>query len=159
MPEDYVMRLIRQITAALAGIVAKQKGGNLVEAREELANTCVLTIGLTLPRLKELSPESVAQLLKDTGASRHLRAVTLAELLLLDAELNPSSGDPGQPASNRVHAFCLLADAMPALNREEQATYRVKLNRLADQLGSLRDHPYIKERIGDYGTVGKNAGG
>src|ERR1700722_13713673 len=85
VPEDYVMRLIRQISAALAGIIAKQKGGNLVEAREELATTCVLTIGLSLAQIKQLSPEAVAELLKKTGASRHLRAVTLAELLLLDA--------------------------------------------------------------------------
>jgi len=34
MPEDYIMRLIRQISAALAGIIAKQKGGNLIAARE-----------------------------------------------------------------------------------------------------------------------------
>jgi hypothetical protein len=153
------MRLIRQISAALAGIIAKQKGGNLIEAREELATTCVLTIGVTLAQLKQLSPEAVAELLKKTGASRHLRAVTLAELLLLDGELNPSGGEPGQPTANQVHAFCLLADAMSALNREEQATYRPKLDRLANELGGLRNHPYIKERIRDCGTAEKKPEG
>jgi hypothetical protein len=155
MPDDYIMRLIRQISAALAGIIAKQKGGNLVEAREELATTCVLTIGVTLAQIKQLSPEAVAELLNKTGASRHLRAVTLAELLLLDAEVNPTAGEPSPPSANQVHAFCLLADSMSALNREEQATYRPKLDRLADQLGELRTHPYIKERIRDFGTAGK----
>jgi len=118
-----------------------------------LATTSTLTIGLSLDRLKQLSPEAVAELLNKTGASRHLRAVTLAELLLLDAELNPSAGAPGQPTANHVHAFCLLADSMSALSREEQAVYRPKLAYLASQLGGLQTHPYIKERLRDYASA------
>jgi hypothetical protein len=57
---------------------------------------------------------------------------------------------------NYVHAFCLLADAIGALTTEEQAFYRVKLDMLAERLGDLKEHPYIKERLRDYGTA-KNA--
>ena len=149
MARDYIMRLVAQIAALLGGVVAKQQAGKLAEAREELEQTCRQTIGLSLPQLKQLSPEAVAQRLNAAGALRHVRAVTLAELLLLDAELPETDGDTSQPRSGLVHAFCLLADSMSALSTEDQASYRAKLNQLADRLGELRTHPYIKERLRD----------
>jgi hypothetical protein len=42
---------------------------------------------------------------------------------------------------------------MPALNTEEQAIYRVKLNLLADRLGELRTHPYLAPRLREYETA------
>ncbi len=153
MPEDYIMRLLRQIAAVLAGILAKKEAGKLVEARQEIETTCVQTIGISLAQLKQLAPEAVAELVNATGASRHLRAVTLAELLLLDAEFSETPGNLAQPTSSEVHAFCLLADSIDALGAEEQAIYRVKLNLLADRLGELRSHPYIKARLRDYGSA------
>lgn len=143
------MRLVAQIAALLAGVVAKQQAGKLAEAREELERTCRQTIGLSLPQLKQLSPEAVAQRLNSAGALRHVRAVTLAELLLLDAEFPEADGEASQPRSGLVHAFCLLADSMSALSHEDQATYRAKLNQLTARLGDLRTHPYIKERLRD----------
>ncbi len=146
------MRLVQQIAALLASAVAKKEAGELVAASEELERICRQTVGLGLDKLKQLSPEALAQLLDSAGALRRVRAVTLAELLLLDAELCEADGDACQPRSGEVHAFCLLADSISSLGSEDQASYRAKLDRLADQLGDLRTHPYIRERLRDYGT-------
>ena len=147
------MRLVEQIAAQLATILAKQAAGKPAEAREELERTCRQTIGLDLSKLKELSPEAVARLLESAGALRHIRAVTLAELLLLDAELSESEGDPRQPLTSQVHAVCLLADSLGALGPADQACYRVKLDRLADQLSHLRTHPYLEARLRNFGAT------
>lgn len=77
----------------------------------------------------------------------------LAELFLIDAELHEADQPPRSSLPNYVHSFCLLADAMDALTTDEQIIYRVKLDMLADRLGDLRTHPYIKERLRDYGTT------
>jgi hypothetical protein len=153
MPGDYILRMVEQIAAMLSTIAAKKQAGKLAEAGEELENTCIQTIGLTLTDLKRLSPEAVAQLLNNAGALRPVRAVMLAELLLVDAELHEADGDTRPLLSNYVHAFCLLADAIDALATDEQAIYRTKLDMLADRLGDLRTHPYITERFRDYGTA------
>jgi hypothetical protein len=152
MPEDYIMRLLRQIASVLSGVIAKQQAGRFAEAGQEVESLCGQTIGMSLTRLKQLSPEAVAQLLAATGAARHLKAVTLAELLLLDAELSQSTNPSASPTASHVHAFCLLADSIDALGAEEQAVYRPKLKLLADGLGELRNHPYLKDRMRDYGT-------
>jgi hypothetical protein len=152
MPGDYMLRMIGQIAAMLAAILARKKAGQLVEARAEAENACLQAIGLTLAELKRLSPEAVAQLLNKFGALRTLRAVTLAELLLVETELSGSDTNPQASMPNDVHAFCLLADEMDKLTPEEQAFYRTKLDRLADRLGPLRTHPYLKARLRDYGT-------
>ncbi|MGD1090135.1 MAG: hypothetical protein ABR955_15630 [Verrucomicrobiota bacterium] len=156
MGRDYILRMVDQIAAMLAGVIAKKQAGQPAEARAELEKTCIQTIGLTLADLKRLSPEAVVQLLNNAGALRPIRAVTLAELLLVDAELHEADPDALPPLPNYVHAFCLLADAIDTLTTEDQAIYRTKLNMLADRLGDLRTHPYIKEKLRDYGTA-KNA--
>jgi hypothetical protein len=156
MGRDYILRMVDQMAAMFASVIARKQAGQLAEARAELENTCIQTIGLTLTDLKRLSPEAVAQLLNNAGALRPIRAVTLAELLLVDAEWHETGQDALPPVSNFVHAFCLLADTIDALTTEDQAIYRAKLNMLADRLGDLRTHPYIKERLRDYG-IAKNA--
>jgi len=86
------------------------------------------------------------------GALRTIRAVTLAELLLVDAELHEANQIPDQSLSNYVHAFCLLADEVDKLSQAEQPFYRAKLDLLAGRLGDLKTHPYIKARLRDFGA-------
>src|SRR3982751_6884864 len=88
MPRDYIMRMVDQIAAMLASILARREEGYVEQATQEMDGHCLRTVGLTLERLKSLSPEAVAQLLAENGALQPVRAITLAEVLLIDAELN-----------------------------------------------------------------------
>lgn len=147
VPRDYIMRMVEQIAAMLATILAKREAGYVEEARKELDNHSLRTIGLTVAQLKKLSPEAVAQLLNEGGALRPVRAITLVELLLVDAELADEQPDAAEAMASRVHAFCLLSDSIASLNSDDQAIYRPKLKLLADKLGDLKTHPYIAERL------------
>src|SRR6266850_2818890 len=147
MARDYILRMVEQIAAMLATILAKKEAGQVGEARQEMDGNSLRTIGLTLESLKKLSPEAVANLLEGSGALRPVRAITLAELLLVDAEWEEAKGNAAQSVASRVHAFCMLADSIEALNREDQIVYRAKLKTIAEQLGDLRTHPYIGERM------------
>lgn len=148
MARDYILRLIEQMATLLAALMDRRRSGEVVEAREDLENTCVRTIGLPLSTLKTLAPEAISQLLEKSGALRVTRAVTLAELFLLDASWKEADAVPDvQVLPNYVHAFCLLADSMESLSAEEQQFFRPKLLRAAEKLGNLRDHPYLNERF------------
>ena len=147
MPQDYLMRLIEQIGAMLAGVLNKRREGKWDEVRHDLRTLCLENIGLPLEAVKSRSPDAIADYLSTAGANRYARAVMLAEILIQDAETLESLGNLKGAAPGYVHAFCLLFDAYPVLSEEEQAVYRAKLEALAEKLEELPRQPYTAARV------------
>lgn len=147
MVRDYVMRLVEQVAKLLVSIVAKREAGQHAEARADLDALCQEHAGLTLDFIKRTSPEGVAEALAAAGALRHARAVLLSDLLTLDAEISDDTGHTAEATVARLQAFCLLADSMQMLSRDEQATYRPKLDRLAESLSVLSGNPYVESKL------------
>ena len=147
MVRDYVMRLVEQVAKLLVSIVAKRDAGQHEEARADLNALCQEHIGLTLDFVKRTSPEGVADSLAAAGALRHARAVLLSDLLTLDAGVSDDTGRAAEATVARLHAFCLLADAMEMLSRDEQTTYRPKLDRLAESLSAVSGNPYVQSKL------------
>src|SRR5688572_8720219 len=104
MARDYILRLIEQIATMIAGLLARRKAGEVIQAREDLENLCVRTAGLTLSEIKLLAPEEVAKLMRRAGAMQILRSLTIAELLLLDAQWHEQDRASEQLLPNYVHA-------------------------------------------------------
>ena len=147
MARDYILRMIEQLATMLAALLNRRKAGEVIQAREDLENHCIRTIGFTLSEIKGLAPEEVAKILDRSGALRVTRAMILSELLRLDAEWHQEDRTSEQLMPNYVHAFCLVADSIDALSSEEQPHFRAKLVTYAEKLGELRQHPYIAERL------------
>lgn len=145
------MRLIEQIAALLASVVAKERAGQHSEAKAELEEKARQSIGMGLRDLKRLSPEAVSQLLESSGSLRYGRAVVVAELLLHDATISEaSSSDDADTLLSYLHAFCLLSDAVDTLTVEDQAVYRPKLDALVMRLKRLAPHPYVSAKLSEY---------
>lgn len=150
MQRDYVMRLIEQVAALIASMVCKVRSGQYLEARAELNEKAQQNVGLTLDEARKFSPEAVKELLGSAGGLRYGRAVMLAELLLLDAEISEATGHPSDALLNYLHAFCLLCDSVDGLPLDDQAVYLEKLDKLAARLTTLPDHPYLSEKLAGY---------
>jgi hypothetical protein len=147
MAQDYLMRLVQQIAAVLAAIISRRQSGRTEEAKGEIATQCLQTIGLTIARVRQLTPDALAEHLNASGMNRNYRSLLLAELLLQDAEMLEAEGQSQQAFGNYVHAFCLLDDVMPSLSDEEQATFFPKREILAAKVTNLPANPYTTERI------------
>jgi hypothetical protein len=65
MQRDYIMRLIEQIAALMASIIAKERAGKYPDAKAEIDEKARQTIGLSLEQVRKLSPEAVSQLRKE----------------------------------------------------------------------------------------------
>lgn len=151
MPEDYIMRLIQQVGAMLAAIIAKRGDSRPAEARQDLDSTCLQTIGLPLGTLKRYSPDGLARQLEQSGANRYARSIMLAELFIQDAELLSEKGNDEQGAlASWLHAFCLVFDSFPLLSADEQEAYRPKLEMLAAKLEHLPPNPYVTDKLRAY---------
>ena len=148
MPEDYIMRLIQQVAAMLAAIIAKRGDGKPAEARQDLDTTCLQTLGLPLAILKRYTPEALTRQLEQSGANRYARSIILAELLIQDAELLSENGDEQGALASYLHSFCLLFDSFSFLSTDEQAFYRPKLEMLAAKLEHLPPNPYVTDKLG-----------
>ena len=147
MSQDYMMRLFRQFALVLAAIIAKRKGGKNEEALQELAAQCPIVVGLSLDTVKQLSPDALANQILSAGSDHVSRSAMLAELLLEDGEIHEALGQPVQAMPSYLHAFCLLSDALPALNPEEHDHYHPKLQQLITKVAHLPPNPYTTERL------------
>lgn len=147
MQRDYIMRLIEQVAALLASVIAKERAGHYVEAKADLEEKARQVVGMGLGKLRKLPPETVSQLLASSGGLRYGRAVILAELLLHDAVIADATGDPRDALLSRIHAFCLLSETIDSLAAEDRAVYREKLDALAAKLKTLPAHPYLSAKL------------
>ena len=150
MQRDYIMRLVEQIAALVASIVAKERAGQYPEAKAELNEKARQNIGLNLEEVRKLSPEAVSQLLVSAGGLRYGRAVILAGLLWHDAAISEATGDTSNALLSYLHAFCLLCDTVDTLAPEDQVVYREKLHTLATRLTSFPPQPYLSEKLDQY---------
>jgi hypothetical protein len=150
MQRDYIMRLIEQIAALVASIIAKERAGQYPEAKVEVDAKSRQLIGMSVDAVGKLSPEAVSQLLTSSGGLRYGRAVMLAELLLHDAAISEATSHAGDAVVSRIHAFCLLSDTIDTLTTEDQAIYREKLDTLAAQLRTLPPDAYLSPKLAAY---------
>jgi hypothetical protein len=136
MAEDYILRMLQQISAMIAGIVGKKQAGDFAGAEAELQEKCLQHIGLPLDVVKHAPPDALAELLAAGGALRHTKGVFLAELLLQDAALAEARGNPPEALLAYQQASRLLVDALNVLSADEEKHYRA---RLVDISAKLRD--------------------
>jgi len=141
MPEDYILRLIEQIAALLAGILAKLNGGQYPAARLEIEHLCLSQIGLGIGDVKRRSPESLSDHLAQSGQLQTQRSVLLAELLLLDAQLGDRDANSAAAIVGRMHAFCLLRDAELGDLVHFRAVYRAKMDEITKLLRPFANDP------------------
>lgn len=142
MAQDYIIRLIQQMAAMLAGIIAQRQRGELSAAAASLEEKCLAHVGLPLAVIKHASPEGLADLLAVGGDRRFVRSIALVELLIQDAEISVLRGSPFAAVASYRHAGRLLSDALPVLDSDEKAHYQRKLDAVAtrlDDLGAIPD--------------------
>jgi hypothetical protein len=150
MPRDYLLRLVEQMAQMIGSLIVKRQAGLHEEAKRDLEALCLEHIGLSLDSVRRASPEALKATLASGGALEHARAIGLAELLILDADLCVDSHQPAHASISRLHAFCLLDDHFDLLSREEQVVYRKKLDQLAQSLEALRRDPYVDGKLRRY---------
>ncbi|MFO1457887.1 MAG: hypothetical protein U1G08_00660 [Verrucomicrobiota bacterium] len=147
MAQDYILRLIEQVAAMLATVLARRRSGQVSEAGDEIRRLTQETVGLTPEAVRRLSPEAVATLLDRSGFLRPLKSLVLVGLLEQEDELAGPEWPEADRLASRVHRFCLLADTLPLLNREDQQVSHQQLEVLAQELGPACEHPALRDRI------------
>ena len=103
MFDDYVMRMVKQLTEAIASIVRKLRGGDVEDAARELADAYDALLEHNRSFLDMVDSHTMANLL---GSEQKVRL--LAQLSSLDAELHDRRGDSAAAARLRTRAQQLM---------------------------------------------------
>jgi len=119
MPEDWILRLIEQVSRMLAELSRLKSG----ERPARISALCLRETGLPLDFVKHSSPKAILQLLESGGGTQYVRAVLLAELLLQDADVNEEAGKSREARISRAQAQALLAYSIDNLSPDERKGY------------------------------------
>jgi hypothetical protein len=130
MPEDWILRLIEQVSLMLAELSRLKSG----ERPARISALCLRETGLPLDFVKHSSPKAILGLLESGGGTQYVRAVLLAELLLQDADVSEEAGKSREAKISRAQAQALLAHSIDKLSPDEQRLYRPKLEELTKRL-------------------------
>lgn len=119
---DWLVRMVEQIAAALARVLASRRAGAFDEAREELERVARDAAGLELSLLEHLDAASAAALVRDPA-----RLAALARLGLERARVEGDAGDDA--AAGR---WAGRAAALGRLARDRGASLDPELAAAAD---------------------------
>lgn len=141
--QDYIMRMVEQVARMLASVLSHREEGRYEDAAVELQRQIQGCIGIPLETLRWFSPERLLAILPQYGPLRSLRAITLGEMLIVDAELCEKSGQSKAALCSRLLAYTLIAEVIDTLEEEERIIYRQKADKLKSELLNGCDHPYL----------------
>ncbi|MEJ7812599.1 MAG: DUF6483 family protein [Gemmatimonadaceae bacterium] len=157
--EDYMLRMIRQLGAALSRVGELLRIRRPSEARAELRRAA-RGIGLDLDLLASLADDSLLALLGGPAALDVARAAAVAEILRLEGEVRGAEGRSAERADclrKSLHLYLAASAANPAATGPESnamiATLATTLGRAAlpaDLLEQLVGH---YERVGRYDSA------
>jgi hypothetical protein len=144
------LEMIRRAEELAESIRIHRDAGSNREPAADIAQACLQETGLPFPIVQRSSPEALSDLLRQ-GSNFYERAAILAELLILESELNEAAGDVGGKIRGQLQAFCLMGESLSVFKPEEQPIYREKMDRLAAQLRDAGDDPYLKQKLRQFG--------
>lgn len=154
---DYIMRLIQQLGAALGQIIARKRRGEVDEAEAIISRTALNLLGLDMTLLRRLSDEGIISLLRrpDTGDVGGF--IVAAELLAQQGDIDEARGLPDAGYDCRQKALSLFLEACLAAPEVCGDEYADKINTLTARISDYPLPPATRrklfawrEQAGDY---------
>ena len=106
LQRDYMMRLIKAVTEAIARIAGLAKAGRVNDAEREVALTLQRDLGISRSDALRLAPASLVMVIGKE------RAGLAADLLAAEADALDAAGRAEDAATRRAHARAIRAAAI-----------------------------------------------
>jgi tetratricopeptide (TPR) repeat protein len=109
---DYIMRMIEQLSRAIAKIVGLKDDDRMEEGQELLNTTLTGFIGLNSHTIDSLDYEEFLRILSANGGLNADKCVMLSELLKLKAEFYIAQGNEDGALDLYIKSLCLYLEAL-----------------------------------------------
>jgi Family of unknown function (DUF6483) len=133
MQQDYILRMIQQLSGFLVRVTKLREAGQTEQALEATAEAFGTMGGLNASLVHALSEDDLVQLLRARGSIDPDRCYALAEILREEASIYDDLGQPDESLPRYLKSLRLHLEAFPD---PREAPTQMSINALAD----LIDH-------------------
>jgi Family of unknown function (DUF6483) len=161
---DYILRLIKQMTEALAIIFRLERGGDYLEALRVIDSTYQQLLGLDANTIASLPAEALLSLIRSSGAGYQgqqavsERLTVLANLLQAEGDIYQGLGKTDDSAMRRLKALdiqlAILTGEDPSSTRAADAV-RTLLNHLEEYELTVRTKILLWRHFEQYGDFAR----
>jgi hypothetical protein len=134
MHQDYIMRMIEQMTGFLMRVVMLRKSGKPQEAVEQISEAYGRLTGVDGSLVHALSEEDLIRLLRARGTLDPQRALALAELLREEGHAFDDLDQPAQAVPRYLKALRLYLEMLPDLEELPSGYDPAALDELLERL-------------------------
>ncbi len=162
---DYILRLIKQMTEALAIIFRLERGGDYLEALRVIDSTYQQLLGLDANTVASLPADALLALIRSSGAGYQgqravaERLIVLANLLQAEGDIYQGLGKTDVSVMRRMKALDIqlgiLTTEDPASTRAADAV-RTLLNHLEDYELTIRTKILLWRHFEQYGDFARS---
>jgi hypothetical protein len=133
--EDFILRMIRLATAALAQIIGLKKGGQYPEALQAIDQAFEEVLGLKADLIRAMDDESLLSALTQQDRLDTDRLVILAELFYEEADILSRQGKHNSSQASALRALNFYLDAVLDWGEERISQKYEKIENLVATLG------------------------
>lgn len=161
---DYILRLIKQMTEALAIVFKLERGGDYLEALRVIDNTYQQLLGLDAATIASLPPEALLSLIRSSSVGYQgqqavaERLTVLANLLQAEGDVYEGLGKANESALRRLKALdiqlAILTGEDPSSTRATDAV-RTLLERLSEYELSVRTKLQLWKHFEQFGDFAR----
>ncbi len=155
--EDYIVRIIRQATAAVAAALGFSRAGRQDEALAQLDQTLQQFWGLSLGVAEQLPVDNLLALARWEQSLDFGKLVVLAEVLQAEGEIYAGQGRAAESDDRRLKALAILLELALAGGQADRQALAPRLDAL---LGRLTDAVFpaeLNDRLAAYYADGELA--
>jgi tetratricopeptide (TPR) repeat protein len=154
--EDYILRMIRMATAAMAQILRLKKGGQYPQAIQAIDQTLEEVLGLKADLIRALEDESVLSSLTQHEQLDTDRLLILADLFYEEGDILAKQGRPAASQASSLRALNFYLDVILDWGVERISEKFEKIEDLVRQLGEQTMPPqtcfalyFYYQQVGD----------
>lgn len=150
MHQDYILRMIQQLSGFITGLIQLRKGGRSREAIDLIQEAIGRFSGLSATLVHAISEDDLIQLLRARGGVDPDRAWALAELLREEALAYEELGEGNEAVPRFLKSFRLYLEVLDTVDEMPGLLNVDGLEEVVDRISDVELGPATRERMVGY---------
>lgn len=150
--QDYILRMIQQLSGFVTGLLQLRRSGRTSEALHQIEDAYGRFTGLSATLVHAISEDDLIQLLRARGGVDPDRAWALAELMREEALVYDQLGNEGEATPRFLKSLRLYLEVLDVIEEMPGVLNVDGLEEVAERIADLELTPTTRLKLVDYYT-------